>query len=318
MSKIRIGTRQSLLALVQTHYVADQLKKAFSDIEIEIVEMSTKGDERLNLDLSSFGGKGVFTKELEEALLSGSIDMAVHSAKDMPVALPEGLCVGAVFEREDVRDVIVTLDGTKIRNLPRGAVVGTGSLRRELQIRHLNPDVCVRQIRGNVQTRLRKLAAGDYDAIVLAAAGLHRLGYEDHACLDNVRFEFEYLNTAEMLPAACQGILAVETRETHKELLTMLSQIASEETHRIFDAERSFLTKINGGCNAPAAALAVYDQDGCLRMDALYIPEKELTAGALSKKELCAQIDRFRISMTLQKDQAVVLGQTCAGRLLGQ
>ena len=130
MSKIRIGTRQSLLALVQTHYVADQLKKAFSDIEIEIVEMSTKGDERLNLDLSSFGGKGVFTKELEEALLSGSIDMAVHSAKDMPVALPEGLCVGAVFEREDVRDVIVTLDGTKIRDLPRGAVVGTGSLRR--------------------------------------------------------------------------------------------------------------------------------------------------------------------------------------------
>lgn len=217
--------------------------------------------------------------------------------------LPEGLGVGAVFERADVRDVLVTLDGQKLKNLKPQAVVGTGSLRRELQLRAANQNIDVKLIRGNVQTRMKKLAEGQYDAIVLAAAGLNRLGYEHGAVLDGQTFYFEYLDTEVMLPAACQGILAVETRINDAEIMQLLSQINSVRTMAVFEAERSFLSEMNGGCNAPAAALAEYDLEGRLYMHAMYAPPEENhiilyaehTAEAAHARQLgkmCAQMVR--------------------------
>ena len=246
--KIRIGTRKSRLALVQTDLVRQKIKEAFPEAEIEIVEMSTKGDELLDRSLTSFGGKGVFTKELEEALLREEIDLAVHSAKDMPMEFPEGLGIGAVLSRADVRDVLVTTSGTRAADLAPGSVVGTSSLRRELQIKEINPLVKIRLLRGNVQTRLRKLKEGQYDAILLAAAGLERLGIteEDGICL-------EYLEPDAFLPAAGQGILAVESKEGR--LTEVLQAIHCPEAALELAAERSFLKAIGGSCNAPAAGV---------------------------------------------------------------
>ena len=260
--KIRIGTRKSQLAMVQTEIVADRIRNAFKEIQIEIVPISTKGDENLHRSLASFGGKGVFTRELEEAMREGRIDLAVHSAKDLPMDLPKGLCIGAALGRGDVRDVLVTVTGTEVKKLEPGSVIGTSSLRRELQIMKINPYVKVRMLRGNVQTRLNRLKAGDYDGIILAAAGLERLG-----CLKEEGLHYEYLDTSCFLPAAGQGILAVEAREN--EWREVLEQINSKEAYCMLEAERSFLRKIGGGCNAPAAAYSRIE-DGRIIMDAMY------------------------------------------------
>lgn len=259
---IRIGTRKSRLALVQTNMVKVQIERAFPQAKVELVEMSTKGDELLNRSLASFGGKGVFTKELEDALLNGSIDLAVHSAKDMPMEFPEGLGIGAVLPRGAVEDVIVTLDGTSLRDLRPGSVVGTSSLRRELQIREVNPLIRTKMIRGNVQTRLRKLSDGEYDAIVLAAAGLERL-----ELTDSPEYHLEYLDTSVCLPAAGQAILAVEHKMGH--LAEVLEAINDPEAFLCLSAEREYLRAIGGNCNAPAASLA-HLQDGELYMDAMF------------------------------------------------
>lgn len=272
MEKLKIGTRKSLLALAQTKLVADKLKEAFPEIEIELVTMTTRGDEWLNKSLSSFGGKGVFTKELEEGLYEGTIDIAVHSAKDMPSELPDGLMIGAVLERADVRDVIVTRDGTHLEAMAPGTVVGTGSLRRQLQIEAINPQLEVRQIRGNVQTRLTKLKNGEYDGIVLAAAGLERLNYKDAKDFDYGSFHYEYISEDRLLPAAAQGILAVECREGDTCVAALLRAICDDTTWAIFEAERSFLTAVGGGCNAPAAALAK-TEGGRMVMTAVYADE---------------------------------------------
>lgn len=245
---IKIGTRKSKLALIQTDLVRKAILQKFPNIKVEIVEISTKGDEQLDRSLTSFGGKGVFTQELEEQLLSGQIDLAVHSAKDMPMEFPEGLCIGAVLERENPVDVVLTRDGTSLADLSKGAIVGTSSLRRELQIKQINPEVTIRMLRGNVQTRIRKLKEGNYDAILLAAAGLIRLGYQN-----DEELSFEYLDDEKFLPAAGQGILAVESREG--DLKEVLSAIHCEEAACLLEAERAYLTTIGGSCNAPAAAL---------------------------------------------------------------
>ncbi len=264
--KIRIGTRKSRLALIQTDLVRLRIEAAFPEAEIEIVEMSTKGDELLDRSLTSFGGKGVFTKELEDALLREEIDLAVHSAKDMPMDFPEGLGIGAVLSRADVRDVLVTRDGIRASDLAPGSIVGTSSLRRELQIRELNPLVQIRLLRGNVQTRIRKLKEGQYDAILLAAAGLERLSLteEDGICL-------EYLEPDKFLPAAGQGILAVEAKEGRME--EMLQAIHCPEAALQLEAERAFLKAIGGSCNAPAAGLCLPDTDRMLQMRVMFAPD---------------------------------------------
>lgn len=263
--RIRIGTRKSKLALVQTDLVRRRIEEAFPEAEIEIVEMSTKGDEILDKSLTSFGGKGVFTQELEEALLKEEVDLAVHSAKDMPMEFPEGLYIGAVLERADVHDVLVTVNGVKARDLAPGSIVGTSSLRRELQIRELNPTLRIKMLRGNVQTRLRKLREGQYDAILLAAAGLARLGLEKEEGI-----HLEYLDTDQFLPAAGQGILAVEAKKGR--FTEVLKAIHCEEAALELEAERSFLSAIGGSCNAPAAGLCVPEARS-LHMKVLYAPE---------------------------------------------
>lgn len=245
--KLRIGTRKSRLAVVQTELVRDAILTHFPDMEIELVPISTKGDRHLDRSLASFGGKGVFTRELEEALLRGEIDMAVHSAKDMPMEFPKGLVLGAVLCREDPRDVLVTMSGIPARKLPAGSVIGTSSLRRELQIRQLNPQVQIRLLRGNVQTRIEKLTAGGYDGILLAAAGLKRLGL-----IQQEGLFLEYLDTGEFIPAPGQGILGVEIRE--KELAEVMAAIHSPEDAVMLRAEREYLTVLGGSCNAPCAA----------------------------------------------------------------
>lgn len=262
---IRIGTRKSKLALVQTYIVKEKIENAFPGIKVEIVEISTKGDEQLDRSLTSFGGKGVFTKELEEALLDESVDLAVHSAKDMPMEFPEGLGIGAVLSRGPEQDVLVTLDGTALCDLKPGSVVGTSSLRRELQIKKVNPLVQIRLIRGNVLTRLRKLSEGQFDAIVLAAAGLTRLELSDSEA-----YHYEYLDKSLCLPAAGQAILAVESREGH--LKEILEAIHDSRAAVSLAAERAYLSAIGGSCNAPAAAFSWLEED-TLHMEALFAPD---------------------------------------------
>lgn len=260
--QIKIGSRKSRLAIIQSELVKYEIESAFPQASVEIITMSTKGDEVLDRSLTAFGGKGVFTKELEEALLRGDIDMAVHSAKDMPMELPEGLCIGAVTARETPYDVLVTCNGCQAADLPAGSVIGTSSLRRELQFKEINPGVEVKLIRGNVETRLRKLQAGEYDGILLAAAGLKRLGL-----LEQDGFHVQKLPPEQMLPAAGQGILAVEIRrDTFSEVM---AAIHSEEAFLALRAERAFLREIGGGCNAPCAAWCQV-KSGRIAMEVMY------------------------------------------------
>ena len=264
---IKIGTRKSLLALIQTDIVKQKLEKAFPEHSFEIVKIDTKGDQILDKSLTSFGGKGVFTAELEAELLSGAIDIAVHSAKDMPMEFPVGLGIGAVLDRADVRDVFVTTSGKKLEELEPGSIVGTSSLRREILIKQCNPYVKIKMLRGNVQTRLRKLKEGQYDGIILAAAGIERLEYQNEEGIF-----YEYLNPEVFLPAAGQGILAVESRTNDLEMAQMLQAIHSEKAGLLLTAERAYLSAIGGSCNAPAAALC-REEDGVLTMRAMYVKD---------------------------------------------
>ena len=286
---VRIGTRKSLLALVQTEIVKNALLRAFPETEIEIVKIDTKGDQLLDLSLAAFGGKGVFTVELEAELLSGAIDIAVHSAKDMPMRFPEGLGIGAVLARADARDTFVSLDGTKLAELTPGSVVGTSSLRRELQIKAMNPQVQVKMLRGNVQTRLRRLKEGRYDGIILAAAGIERLEYEKEE-----GFYYEYLEPETFLPAAGQGILAVESRTDDAEMANMLAAIHDAEAACQLAAERAFLTTIGGSCNAPAAAYC-RREDGRFVMDAMFVKDgvhlRRAHLEADAAQEMSGQVD---------------------------
>ncbi|MDO4268407.1 MAG: uroporphyrinogen-III C-methyltransferase [Eubacteriales bacterium] len=260
--ELRIGTRKSRLAMIQTEIVKRAVLEHFPEAEIQVVPMSTKGDQLLDRSLTSFGGKGAFTKELETALLGGKIDLAVHSAKDMPMELPRGLHMGAVLKREEAGDVLVTLSGIPAGQLPAGSVIGTGSLRRQIQISAMNPGVSTKLLRGNVQTRIEKLRQGQYDGILLAAAGLRRLGLEAEPGL-----HLEYLDKSRFVPAAGQGFLAVESRCGQWE--PVLEAIHSQEAAAELFAEREFLRLLGGGCNAPCGAYCRKEAGG-LVMTVMY------------------------------------------------
>ena len=245
-----IGTRGSMLALWQTNWVKAELEKSHPQLAIEIKIISTKGDRILDVSLPKLGeqGKGLFTKELEDAMYAGEIDLAVHSLKDLPTELPAGLTLGAICEREDVRDAFIAAAGiSSFGTLPIGARVGTSSLRREAQLRALRPDLQIMPMRGNVDTRLRKLDEGQYDAIILAAAGLRRLGYASRIT--------EYLEADVMLSAVGQGALAVECREEDESVNRLLQPLNHQPTRLACTAERSFLKGLGGGCLVPIAAL---------------------------------------------------------------
>lgn len=300
--RIKIGTRKSLLALVQTEIVKEALLRAFPETEISIVKIDTKGDQMLDRSLTALGGKGAFTVELEKELLAGTIDIAVHSAKDMPMSFPEGLGIGAVLARADARDLFVTVDGTKLCDLAPGSVVGTSSLRRELQIKQINPHVQIKLLRGNVQTRLRKLKEGQYDGILLAAAGITRLGYEQEEGVF-----YEYLEPETFLPAAGQGILAVESRMEDTEIRAMLEAIHDADAACILAAERAFLTAIGGSCNAPAAAYC-RKEEGRFVMDAMFVKDGLHLRRARLEAEGADQIQNVKQQMEI----ACKLGEDAA------
>lgn len=281
MTEIKIGTRKSLLALTQTEIAAEKIKSRFENVNVTLEKISTKGDERLDRELKSFGGKGVFTRELEDRLLSKEIAMAVHSAKDMPTRLDEGLRLAAAVERADISEVFVTLTGTKLKDMPEGSVIGTGSLRREIQIKGINPHVQIKSIRGNVQTRINKLKEGGYDGIILAKAGLDRLmalpqSVKDEWGLDEVfdGIKTEVLSPEVFMPAPCQGILAVETADsTYDEIPEIFEGLNDTDSWHMLLAERGFLMGAEAGCNAPAAAYS-YVENGRLTLNAMFAREE--------------------------------------------
>ncbi len=245
---LRIGTRASKLALAQAEMLADALRAAHPGIAIEIVSMTTAGDRELHKTLTDWGYKGLFTKELEDALLAGTVDLAVHSMKDMPSVLPEGLTIAGMLPRADVRDAWVSPIHASLRDLPSGAVVGTSSARRSAQLLHKRPDVKIVPLRGNVQTRLRKLEEGEASATFLAAAGLQRLGLEAH-----IR---QMIPASEMLPAVAQGAIGVECRADRFDILAAVSMVNDADTSTCVEAERAMLRVLDGSCRTPIAGLA--------------------------------------------------------------
>lgn len=246
MAQLRIGTRGSRLALWQANHVRELLARANLEAELEIIR--TTGDKITDVPLAQVGGKGLFTKEIEEALLAERIDLAVHSLKDLPTQLPPGLKLGAVTRREDPRDALVSGNGKRFAELPPGARLGTSSLRRQVQLRNLRRDLIIEPLRGNLDTRLRKLDAGQYDAIVMAAAGLKRLGWEERAT--------QFFAPEEMVPAIGQGALAIEVRADDPQVAAVLAVLNHAETATTTAAERAFLARLGGGCQVPIAAHA--------------------------------------------------------------
>jgi hydroxymethylbilane synthase len=255
MRKIIVGSRRSKLALTQTNWVIEQLKKlGGADFEFEVKEIVTKGDRILDVTLAKVGGKGLFVKEIEQALMDKEIDMAVHSMKDMPAVLPDGLTIGSIPEREDHRDVLISKDHVQLEDLKPGSVVGTSSLRRAAQLLVERPDLEIKWIRGNIDTRLEKLKTEEYDAIILAAAGLFRLGWAKEVIS-------QFLSTELCLPAVGQGALSIECREDDTELLDLLAKFTCENTSLAVRAERSFLNKMEGGCQVPIAGYAFMNDE---------------------------------------------------------
>jgi hydroxymethylbilane synthase len=257
--QIRIGTRGSKLALAQAYQLRDRLSAAhgLGEADFDIVIIKTSGDMIQDKPLSAFGGKGLFTKEIEEALLDASIDLAVHSMKDMPTKLPAGLAIPCLLPREDVRDAFISLKVKRLADLPKGAVLGTSSLRRQAQVKRLRPDLQVVTYRGNVDTRLRKLEEGAADATLLAYAGLKRLGLEHRVTA--------LIDTDDMLPAVAQGAIGVETRENDSRMRGLLASLNDEATTICIAAERAFLAVLDGSCRTPIAGLAELTGDGTVR-----------------------------------------------------
>ncbi len=251
---LTIATRESPLALWQAEFVQSALRAGHTGLEVELLGMTSRGDQLIDVPLTKVGGKGLFVKELETALLDGSADIAVHSMKDVPMEFPEGLRLGVICRREDPRDAFVSNNFNTMDELPAGSVVGTSSLRRECQLRARRPDLQVKFLRGNVNTRLRKLDEGQYDAIILASAGLIRLGMGER-----IR---QPIATTDSLPAAGQGAVGIELRCDDDEVFAQLQLLHHEPTSRCVLAERALNQRLQGGCQVPIAAFAELDDSG--------------------------------------------------------
>ena len=245
--ELRLGTRASLLALRQAKWVKSQVEKNYPEVGITLVHIKTEGD-RIDIPLFKVGGKGLFVKEIEEALLRGEVDLAVHNAKDLPALIPEGLMLMAFPEREDPRDVLISTDRKSWQEIPLGGKVGTGSLRRQAQLLNLRPDLTIVPLRGNLDTRIKKLSTLKLNAVVLAAAGLLRMGWEDRVT--------EYFEPEVMLPAVGQGALAIEGRAGDERVQKVVSSLNHFSTQLAVAAERAFLKRLEGGCQVPIAGLA--------------------------------------------------------------
>jgi len=293
--RIRIATRKSPLALWQAEHVRHRLQALHPGLQVELLTMSTQGDRILDSPLAKIGGKGLFVKELEQGMLDGRADLAVHSMKDVPAVLPDGLCLGAILDREDPRDAFVSMQYSSVDDLPEGARVGTSSLRRQCQLRARRPDLQILDLRGNVGTRLGKLDAGDYDAIVLACAGLKRLGLSariTHA-----------LTPEEMLPAIAQGVIGIECRVDDPRVRSLIEPLNHDETWRRTAAERAMNATLAGGCQAPVAGYSL------------------LNAGVVELRGLVGQPDGstvIRGDISGSAEQAEALGKQLAEDLLSR
>lgn len=296
-SKIRIASRESALALWQSEHIKAQLEALHPGLEVEIVGMTTKGDQILDVPLAKIGGKGLFVKELEQSMLAGSTDIAVHSMKDVPMHFPEGLELAAICKRESPFDAFVSNHFSSIDDLPEGAIIGTSSLRRQSQIAALRPDLEVKGLRGNVNTRLGKLDAGEYDAIILADAGLRRLGFHDRIK--------QVIPAEQSLPAVGQGALGIECRSDDIEIKKLLAPLIDKETNYCVLAERAMNTRLEGGCQVPIAGFA------------------ELSGETLTLRGLVAAIDGSKIltansTISIKQSKPEALGVEIAEQLLEQ
>ena len=292
--KIVIGTRSSKLALWQAEYIADCLRKQYEGLEVELEHIMTRGDKILDVPLAKIGGKGLFTKELEVAMIENRIDLAVHSLKDMPTVLPEGLALTTITKRLDCGDALVSPKYQTLENLPKGAKVGTSSLRRKAQLLNIRPDLDIHNLRGNVNTRLRKLEEENFDAIVLAVAGLKRLGFGDKIT--------QIIPRKYCLPAVGQGALAIETRADDEEIKNMLSFLYDDKTADVTIAERAFLAQVEGGCQVPVGVYGEVNEDNTLTVEAVI--------GSLDGKTI------IRDKVTGKRENASELGETLAKKIL--
>jgi hydroxymethylbilane synthase len=290
-----LGTRGSKLALHQSEWFQSRIHAVMPDVQVTLRKIQTSGDKIVDVPLAKIGGKGLFVKEIEEALLAGEIDLAVHSMKDVPAQLPKGLEILCVPPREDARDALISRDGRSFKDLPQGATIGTASLRRQAQLLNARPDLRIVMLRGNLDTRLRKLKEGQFDAIVLAAAGLHRLAWAHEIT--------EYLDPSVSLPAIGQGALGIEGRSDDQFVRSVLDRLNDRATATTVTAERAFLARLEGGCQVPIAAYATLS-DGQVMLDGL-------VAGVDGKTVL-----RDRIQGSSQDTHA--LGVQLAERLLAR
>ena len=291
--KIRIATRKSELALWQARHVAKKLESVAGVMAVELVPLSTRGDEILDKSLQKIGGKGLFIKELEVAMRSGDADIAVHSMKDVPAEMPDGFCIASVLDRADPTDAFVSGRDCRFTELPAGARIGSSSLRRQAQLRSMRPDVDVIPLRGNVNTRLSKLARGEYDAIILATAGLQRLGLESHIT--------DSFSPEQMLPAAAQGVIGIECLARRDDLKAMLAELEDPTSALSTAAERAVAATLNASCQSPVASFA------------------EISGDTLTIRALVASEDGqtiIRESVAGDKSEAAALGRKVAEELL--
>ena len=293
--EIRIGTRSSALALWQAEWVKSELEKKYTGLLVSLTKIKTTGDKILDVPLAKVGGKGLFVKEIEEAMLANEIDIAVHSMKDVPTFFPDGLHLACITKREDPRDALLTRNKVRFNDLPKGANVGTSSLRRQAQLMSVRPDFVIHQLRGNVDTRLRKLKEGQYDAIILAAAGVKRLGLAENVS--------EFIDPAISLPAIGQGALGIECRVGDRELNDMIAFFNHAESRVCVTGERALLRRLEGGCQVPIACYG------------------EMKNGNLHLTGLVGSVDGKRIikdTIEGAPDKAEKLGVTLAEKLLSR
>lgn len=310
-NKIVIGTRGSKLALWQANWVKERLNSIYPDLVFEIEKITTTGDKILDAPLAKIGGKGLFVKEIEEALLSKRIDLAVHSMKDVPTEIPEGLNIHAICEREDPRDVLISKDGKVLNELSYGSTVGTSSLRRTVQLRALRKDLIIKPLRGNVDTRVRKLREGEFDAIILAMAGVKRMGY------GNMVTEIFY--DEEMIPAIGQGAIGIETRVNDDFVNDLIKPLNHIHTLICITAERAFLSLMGGGCQVPLACHAKLENNSLKVVGMIGDPEENIDLiKGMSQCKFSSESSIFKEAMKVGEDLAADLLQRGGKEILSR
>ncbi len=294
IEKIRLGTRGSPLALWQANWIKNQLEETHEGLQVELITIKTTGDKIQDVPLAKIGGKGLFLKEIEDALLKNKIDIAVHSMKDVPVQLPRRLCIASFTERQDPRDALISKNGVKLADMPKNAKIGTGSMRRQTQLLNYRPDFEIIPLRGNIDTRIKKLETEGLDGIILAAAGLIRMGWAEQIT--------EYIDTGILLPAIGQGSVGIETRDFDIDVIEAVVALDHEDTNYALEAERGFLRVLEGGCQVPIGGYATI-QDGQLTIKGL--------VGDLGGKEI------IKSEKTGAIENAEYIGQDLGKEILG-